>query len=142
MKRCLTALISLSCILCLFGCFNGGNVSDNNNDVGNNIGDIKNNYTYEELVEAFSDDGVRPIHLNAQQITKMKANISELIELDGDVLKVCQIQKNGVFVYVIEFDNDNDAIKLCEERGSNGMYTRREKNIAVYGNNEAIKSLK
>lgn len=72
----------------------------------------------------------------------MKGNISKLIELENGIFKVCQLQKNGVYAYVIEFENENDALKFCEEREGKGMYVWCEGNVAVYGNNEVIKSLK
>ena len=128
MRKIAFILCAVLCIGCLFSCG------------GNNVNEKRDAYNY--AVEAIAGDELNPIHLKAEQIEKMKGNISRLIELEGDVLKVCQIQKTGIYAYVIEFDNENDAKKLCEEREGKGMYVWCEGNVAVYGNNETIKTLK
>ena len=97
---------------------------------------------YNEFVVALTADGIKPIHLTEQQITKMEGNISKQIELDGSVLKVCQIQKQKIYAYVIEFESESDAQKLCAERSEKNLFTKIHGNVVVYGNNESINDLK
>ena len=146
MKKFIFILCAMLCIVFLFSCSIGGDSNgdaNGNNSVDNNKDNngVKRN-AFDYAVETIAGDELTPIHLKAEQIEKMKGNISKLIELENGIFKVCQLQKNGVYAYVIEFENENDALKLCEEREGKGMYVWREGNVAVYGNNEVIKSLK
>lgn len=146
MKKFIFILCAILCIVFLFSCSIGGDSNgdtNGNNNVDNNEDNngVKRN-AFDYAVETIAGDELTPIHLKAEQIEKMKGNISKLIELENGIFKVCQLQKNGVYAYVIEFENENDALKLCEEREGKGMYVWCEGNVAVYGNNEVIKSLK
>ena len=71
----------------------------------------------------------------------MEGNIKKLASIEGSLVRVCQIQANGVFAYVIECESEADALKIRDERSAVGMYTQISGKTVVYGNNEAIKSL-
>jgi len=125
MKRLFTVLCMILCFCCLFSC-----------------AATKERDAYDDFVAALTADGVNPIHLTEQQVTTMEGNISKLIELEGKILKVCQIQRDKIFAYVIECELESDAQKLCAERSEKNFYTEIYGNVVVYGNNEAINDLK
>ena len=72
----------------------------------------------------------------------MEGNIKKLASIEGSLVRVCQIQANGVFAYVIECESEADALKIKNEREMADMYTKINGKTVVYGNNESINDLK
>lgn len=133
MKRILALILILTSIVLLVGCAGGD---------ANNGNEAESGIVFDTWVEAIAGETLRPIHLNAEQIKKMEGNIKKLASIEGSLVRVCQIQANGVFAYVIECESEADALKIKNEREMADMYTKINGKTVVYGNNESINDLK
>ena len=139
MKRIVT-VISLFLILC--SCF----ISCSNQS------GTKSNKVYESFVKQLEGFNLNVEQYDNEKINSIENDIKQIgIEINGGLTNVLRYSKeeeefdNITYVYIYEFELENDAYKFNKEYPSNfnpnEFYSINKSNIVVFGNTEDVLKL-